>query len=72
MLTVIQWHIEEFEDTGLVILKNVLYNKYVGFAGELRPGAPAIGVPHRREWVLRREEQGLFRYYIIVYMHLNC
>jgi len=58
-----KWFIEDLEDTGLVVLKNVLYHKYVGFAGELRPGAPAIGVPHKREWVLRREAQGLFRFF---------
>lgn len=69
MLIVVQWHIEDLGDTGLVILKNVLYNKYVGFAGELRPGAPAIGVPHRREWDLRREEEGIFRYYTIMYAY---
>ena len=72
MLIVVQWYIEDLEKSGLVALKNVLYHKYVGFAGELRPGAPAIGVPHKRQWFLRREAQGLFRYYTIMYAHLKC
>lgn len=66
----VQWHIEDNED-GLVVIKNVRYEKYVAFAGSLRPGAPAIAVPHKREWDLLREgDSGLFRY-TMTYIHLN-